>query len=198
MFLFWTKQLPWYRDWTPASTPPPAEGRSSHSSSPLFPLTSFVLPSFVWFYIFFPFGQGLLPILSWCSASTSVSEGVFLMYLWRDMYSTAILLLLKKAFLSLLFILWNSPFSWIYLFLSALPFASLPFSAICNASSDNHFAFLHFFFFGMILVTASYAVLWTSVHSSLGTLFTRSNSLSLFITSTLNHKGFGLGHTWMA
>ena len=103
MFLLWTKQLPWYRDWTPASIPPPAEDRSSPTSSPLPSHPSFVLPSFVWFYIFFPFSQGLLPILSWCSVSTSVSEGVFLRYLWRDMYSmstfsTVILLLLKKAF----------------------------------------------------------------------------------------------------
>ena len=27
-------------------------------------------------------------------------------------------------------------------------------SAICKASSDNHFVFLHFFFFGMVLFTA--------------------------------------------
>ena len=33
-------------------------------------------------------------------------------------------------------------------FLSPLPFASLLFSAICKASSDNHFSFLHFFFLG--------------------------------------------------
>ena len=31
---------------------------------------------------------------------------------------------------------------------SHLPFASLLFSAICKASSDNHFALLHFFFLG--------------------------------------------------
>ena len=35
----------------------------------------------------FPNGQVLLPTLGWCSASTSVSEGGFLMYLWREMYS---------------------------------------------------------------------------------------------------------------
>jgi len=52
---------------------------------------------------------------------------------------------LRKAFLSLLAILWNSAFRWIYLSFSPLPFASLLFSAICKASSDNHFAFLHFF-----------------------------------------------------
>ena len=33
-------------------------------------------------------GQVLLSALSWCSSS-SVSEGVFLMYLWREMYSTS-------------------------------------------------------------------------------------------------------------
>ena len=30
----------------------------------------------------------LLSALSWCSACTSVSEGVFLIYPWREMYST--------------------------------------------------------------------------------------------------------------
>ena len=37
--------------------------------------------------IFFSSGQVLLSALSWWSASTSVSEGVFLMYPWREMYS---------------------------------------------------------------------------------------------------------------
>ena len=36
--------------------------------------------------------------------------------------------------------------------------------------SDNHFAMLHFFFFGMVLVTAYCTVLQISVHSSSGTL----------------------------
>ena len=36
---------------------------------------------------------------------------------------------LKKAFLSLLAILWSSAFSWVYLTLSPLPFASILFSA---------------------------------------------------------------------
>ena len=53
---------------------------------------------------------------------------------------------LRKPFLSLLGILWNSAFRWVYLSFSPLPLASLLFSAICKASSDNHFAFLHFFF----------------------------------------------------
>ena len=52
-----------------------------------FSLISFILPNFVWFYIFFSAGQVLLSVLSWCSASTSVSEGVLLIYPWREMYS---------------------------------------------------------------------------------------------------------------
>ena len=53
----------------------------------LFFPVSFILPSFVWFYIFFSTSQVLLPVFSWCSAFTSVSEGVFLMYQWKEMYS---------------------------------------------------------------------------------------------------------------
>ena len=54
-----------------------------------FPPSSFILPSFAWFYIFFSTGQALLSALSWCSACTSVSEGVFLMYPWKETYSTS-------------------------------------------------------------------------------------------------------------
>ena len=37
---------------------------------------------------------------------------------------------------------------WVYLSFSPLPLASILFTAICKASSDNDFAFLHFFFLG--------------------------------------------------
>ena len=37
-------------------------------------------------------------------------------------------------------------------FLFSFAFASLIFTAICKASSDNHFAFLHFLFLGMVLI----------------------------------------------
>ena len=43
-----------------------------------FPPSSFVLPSFAWFYTFFSAGQAFLCALSSCSACTSVSKGVFL------------------------------------------------------------------------------------------------------------------------
>ena len=89
---------------------------------------------------------------------------------------------LKKAFLSLLAILWNAAFSWVYLSLSPLPFTSLLFSAICKASWDNHFDFLHFMLLGMVLVTTSYKMLWISIHSSSGTLSSRSSPSNLFVT----------------
>ena len=87
MFLLRLRQLPWCEDWTPGSVPPPAEGRSSPPNTPVFPHSSFILLSFVWCYIFFSIGQVFLSALSWCSACTSGSEGVFLMYPWREMYS---------------------------------------------------------------------------------------------------------------
>ena len=103
---------------------------------------------------------------------------------------------LRKAFLFLLAILWNSVSKWVYLSYSPLPF--LLFSAICKNFSSNHFAFLHFFFLGMILITASCTISQTSVYSSSGTLFTQSN-LWLYLSLPLyNQKGFVLGHTWVA
>ena len=66
-----------------------------------------------------------------------------------------------------------------------LPLAFLLFSAICKASSDNHFAFLHFFLLGMVLITAACIMSRTSVHSFSGTLSIRSNPLHLFLTSTV-------------
>ena len=54
-----------------------------------FPPSSFVLPNCAWVYIFFSTGYILLFALSWCSGCPSVSGGVFLMYPWREMYSTS-------------------------------------------------------------------------------------------------------------
>ena len=48
--------------------------------------------------------------------------------------------LLRKSFLSLLAILWNSAFKWVYLYFSPLPLSSLLLTAIYKVSSDNHFA----------------------------------------------------------
>ena len=73
-----------------------------------------------------------------------------------------------------------------YLSLSPLLFTPLCSSTVSKVSSDNHFAFLLFFFFGMVLFAASCTILWTSVHGSSGSLSTRSNLFNLFVTSTAN------------
>ena len=98
---------------------------------------------------------------------------------------------LKKAFWSLLAILWNSSFKWLYLFFSPLPFTSC--LAICKTSSDNHFDFCISFSWKW-LNAASCTMSGTSIHSSSGTLLIPWIYLSLPLC---NHKGFDLGHTWM-
>ena len=79
--------LMWGSD--PCFSSPHTSGRSSPTNTPVFPPSSFIPPSFAWLYIFFSASQVFLSTLSWCSACTSVSEGVFLMHLWREMYSTS-------------------------------------------------------------------------------------------------------------
>ena len=93
---------------------------------------------------------------------------------------------LRKAFLSLLAILWNSVFKWVYLSFSPLLFISLLFTAICKSSSDGHFAFLHSFFWGMVLIPVSCTMSHISIHSSSGTLSIRFGPLNLFLTSTVH------------
>ena len=100
-------------------------------------------------------------------------------------YSIYLLYSLKKALFSFLATLWDSAFSWVYLYLFPLSITSFLFSAIYEASSENHFAFFHFFFFGMVSVNTSCLMLQTSTHTCSGTLPTKSNPLNLFIISTV-------------
>ena len=104
--------------------------------------------------------QCSLGISNFLKETSSLSHSIVFLYFFH--WS------LRKAFLSLLSILRDSAFKWVYLSFSPLPLPSLLFSAICKVSSDNHFAFLHFFFLGMVLITASYTMSWTSIHSSPG------------------------------
>ena len=147
---------------------------------------SFIIPIFAW----------NVPLISQIFLKTSL---VFPILLFS---STSLHCLLKNA-LSSLAILWNSALNWVYLALSLLLFASLLSLAICKVFSDNHFAFLHFFFFGMVLVIVSCTMLWTLVHSSSGVMLLLLQAYlspeSFHCISLLyNHKGFDLGHTWMA
>ena len=104
-----------------------------------------------------------LPILSFIMLILSWNFPLISPIFWKRSLLLPILLFssislhcsLKKVFLSVMAILWNSAFSWIYLSLSSFPFASLLSLVICKAFTENHFAFLHFIFLGMALVTAS-------------------------------------------
>ena len=118
---------------------------------------------------------------------SSLSHSVVFLYVFA--------LFTQKAFLSLLAILWNSAFRWVYLSCLPLPFPSLLFPAICKASSDNHFAFLHFFFLGMVLIAASSKLLQISTYSSSGTLSIRFNPLNLCHFHCLIIRDFNSGHT---
>ena len=136
---------------------------------------------------FIPFLSFIEPIFAWNVPFVS------LIFLKRSLVFPILLLVssisllwsLRKAFLSLLAILWNSAFKWVYLSFSLLLFTSLLFTAICKASSDSYFSFLHYFSLGMVLIPVSCTMSWTSVHSSSGTLSIRSVPLNLFITSTV-------------
>ena len=156
MFLLWLRQLPWCGCQTHASVPPPAEAMSSPTNTPVFLPSSFILLSLAWFYIFFSSGQVLLSALGvGVLACTSVSEGVFLMYPWREMYSTstyssAILFspqnFFMVSYLSKIFIR-NKNFSkwineiWFYVIIIIL---YLGFS-IMEAANPNNFCFASFF-----------------------------------------------------
>ena len=153
----------------------------SPTSARSIPFLSFIKPIFAW----------NVPLVSLIFLKRSL---VFPILLFS---SISLHWSLRRAFLSLLAVLWNSAFRQVYLSFFPLPLVSLLFSAICKASTDNHFAFLHFFFLGMVLITASYTMLWTSIHSSSGIL----SDLIPWIYLSLplhNRKGFYLIHTWMA
>ena len=136
-----------------------------------------------------PFLSFIEPIFAWNIPLVS------LIFLKRSLVfpilffsSTCLHWSLRNTLLSLLAILWNSAFKWVYLSFSPLPLAFLLFSAICKVSSDNHFAFFYFFFSGMVLITVSCTKSQTSIHNSLGTL----SDLILWIYLSLllnNHKG---------
>ena len=118
-----------------------------------------------------PFLSFIMPIFAWNVSLVS------LIFLTRSLVFPVLLFScialhwpLRKCFLCLPAILWNSAFKWVYLYFSPLPLASLIFSTIWKASSDNYFASLHFFFLGMVLITVSCTMSHISIHRSSGTL----------------------------
>ena len=111
-----------------------------------------------------PFLSFIVPIFAWNVHLVSlISLKISLVFFILLLSSISLHWSLRKAFLSLHAILCNFAFKWVYLSFSPLPLASLLFTGICKASSDNHFAF----FLGMIV--ASCTMSRNSVHSSSGT-----------------------------
>ena len=130
-----------------------------------------------------------LGISNFLEEISSLSHSVLFLFLCIDHWR-------RLSYLCLLFSGTLHSDGYIFAF-SPLPFNSLVFSAICKASADNHFAFLHLFFLGMVLITKSCAVLGTLVYSSLGTLSDLIPWIYLSLPLS-NHNGFDLGHTWIA
>ena len=114
------------------------------------PFLSFIEPIFAW-------NVSLLSLI-FLKTSLSFPFYCFPLALCTDHWR-------RLSYLSLL-ILGNSAFKWVYLPFSPLLFTSLLFTAICKASSNSHFALLHFFFLGMALISVSCTMSRTSVHSS--------------------------------
>ena len=116
------------------------------------PFLSFIVPIFAW----------NVPLVSLIFLKRSL---VFPILLFS---SISLHWSLRKAFLSLLAILGTLHSNW-YIFPFLLCLSLLFFSQLCvKASSDNHFAFL---FLGMVLITASCTMSWSSIHSSSGTVY---------------------------
>ena len=141
----WVITPPWlsgsWRSFVPFSVHSCHLFLKSSASARSMTFLSFIVPIFAWnvplVFLIFLKRSLVFPILLFSSISLHWS--------------------LRKAFLSLLAILWNSAFKWIYLSFSPLLFTFL-FTPICRASLDSHFAFLHFFSMGMFLIPVSFTV----------------------------------------
>ena len=72
VFLLLPKQLSQCGDLTPWFSSPSPQVQMQFCSLSSFSPIYFILPNFVWYYVFFSCGQVLVPIFSWCSARSSV------------------------------------------------------------------------------------------------------------------------------
>ena len=151
----------------------------SYASVRSIPFLSFIVPIFAW----------NVPLVSLIFLKRSL---VFPILLFS---SISLHWSLSKAFFSWVFFgtLHSNGYIFPFLLCLLLLFYS---QLICKASADNHFAFVHFFFLGMVLITASCKMSWTSIHNSSGTL---SDLIPWIYLSLLlyNHKGLDLCHIWI-
>ena len=143
---------------------------SSASVRPI-PFLSFIVPIFAW--------NSPLVSLIFLTRSQIFPNHFFPLFLCIDCLG-------RLSYLSLLF--FGLCIQMDISFLFSLLFMPLLFSTIFKAFLDNHFCLLYFFFLGMVLITDSCTVSWTSVHDR-GTL----SDLIPWIYLSLplhNRKGF--------
>ena len=122
--------------------------------------------------------KGSLSISNYLEERSRLSHSIVFLYLFA--------LIIEEDFLMLSLLFFGNLHSNGYIFPFLLCLLLLFFSQLfVRPPETTIFAFLHFFFLGMVLNTASCTMPQTSVHSSSGILSIRSNPLNLFITSTI-------------
>ena len=87
------------------------------------------------------------------------------------------------SYLSLLF--FGTPHSYGCIFPFLICLSLLFFTQLFARPPQTTFCLLHLLFLRMVLITTSFAVLQTSIHTSSGTLSITSNPVNLFVTSTI-------------
>ena len=130
-----------------------------------------------------------LGISNFLAEISSLSHSiVFLYFLCIDLWG-----MLSYLFLLFFGILHSDGYIFPFLLCCLLLLSKL----FYKASSDNHFAFMHFFFLGMVLILTP-----VQCHKLSSTVFQAlclaDPILWIYLSLPLyNHKGFDLGHIWM-
>ena len=134
------------------------------------PFLSFMVPIFAW--------NVLLVSLIFLKRSLVFPFCCFPLFLCIDHWGSL-------SYLSLLFFGTMHSNGYIFTFLLCLMLLFFSQLLVSPPPPDYRFAFLHFFFLGMVLITASCIMSQTSIHSSSGILSVGSNPLNLLVTSTV-------------
>ena len=127
---------------------------------------------------------------SWDSPGKDTGVGCHFLLLKRSLVFLILLfslflyiIHLGRVFLNLSLVFFGTLHSDEYIFPFLLCLLLLFFSQLFLRPPQT--TILTFFFLQMVLITASCTMLWTSIHSSPGTLSITSNPLNLFVTSTV-------------
>ena len=126
-----------------------------------------------------PFKKCSLDISNFLEEISSISHSTVFLYFFFIVH------LRRPSYLYLFFYGTLHSVRYIFPFLPCFVLLFFPQLFVKPPQIISHFAFLHFFLFGVILVTTSCTRLRNSVHSASVTLSTRPNLLNQFITSTV-------------